>query len=69
MKQTIKLYLSKNIYINPLKAEICYKNKCEKINIRELAEVLDALYNYLEEKSEELSEEEEEIEELEEEEI
>jgi len=65
----MKLYLSKSIYINLPKAEICYKNKCEKINVRELTEVLDALHDYLEEKAEELSEEEEEIGELEEEEI
>ena len=65
----MKLYLSKSIYINLSKTEICYKDKCEKINIRELAEVLNALYDYLEEKAEELSEEEEEIRELEEEEI
>ena len=69
MKQTIKLYLSKNIYINPLKAEICYKDKCEKINLVELAEVLDELYDFLIRKADKLLEEEEEIEELEEEEI
>jgi len=65
----MKLYLAKSFYIDLSKVEICYKDKCEKINVRELAEVLDSLYDYLEEKSEELSEEEEEVGELEEEEI
>jgi len=65
----MKLYLAKSFYIDLSKVEICYKNKCEKINIRELTEVLDTLHDYLEEKAEELSEEEEEIGELEEEEI
>jgi hypothetical protein len=65
----MKLYLAKSFYIDLAKTEICYKDKCEKINIRELTEVLDALHDYLEEKAEELSEEEEEVEELEEEEI
>jgi len=65
----MKLYLSKSIYINPLKAEICYKDKCEKINLVELAEVLDELYDFLLEKAREVEEEEEELRELEEEEI
>jgi hypothetical protein len=65
----MKLYLAKSFYIDLAKTEICYKDKCEKINVKELADILDSLYDYLEEKAEELSEEEEEIEELEEEEV
>jgi len=65
----MKLYLSKSIYINLPKTEICYKDKCEKINASELAEVLDELYDFLLEKAREVEEEEEELRELEEEEI
>jgi len=65
----MKLYLSKSIYIDLPKTEICYKDKCEKINLVELAEVLDELYDFLLEKAREVEEEEEELRELEEEEI